>query len=180
MKKISIFFLTLILTCSMAGTALAADYGYVYPDYVPVSGGAFCEVKSSIGTVSLVFPLEYQNGYFGFVDSGSASIGNIYNNTIYGYLYTGSGSVYQVRASYGERIEYQTDQGYPYNQWLPLNITQILNTNIQFIDLTDQGRQTDFQKYEFSVNEKFLLSLIAICAFSTNLTIFLRCRNGSN
>ena len=164
----------------MAGTALAAEYGYEYPEYVPVSGGAFVEVKSSIGTVSLVFPIEYQNGYFGFVDSGSASIGNIYNNTIYGHLYTRSGTVYQVRTSYGERIEYQTEQGYPYNNWVTLNISQILNTNIQFIDLTDQGRQTDFQKYEFTVNEKFLLSLIAICAFSTNLTIFLRCRNGSN
>lgn len=180
MKKISIFFLTLIITISMAGTAYAAEYGYEYPEYVPVSGGAFVEVKSSLGTVALVFPFEYKNGYFGFVDSGSASIGNVFNNTIYGHLYTRSGTVYQVRASYGERIEYQTEQGYPYNQWVTLNISQILNTNIQFIDLTDQGRQTDFQKYDFSYNDIFLYSLLIVCTFVIVIAFLMRSKYGYN
>lgn len=180
MKKISLFFLTLLLTISMAGTAYGADYGYKYPDYVPVSGGAFVEVESSLGTVALVFPNNYKNGYFGFVDRGSASIGNISNNTISGYLYTGSGQSYSVRASYGELIEYNTNSGYPYNQWVDLRITKILNTNINFIDLTDEGRQTDFQKYDFSVDLIFLYSLIVVCTFFVILTIWLRCRNGNH
>ena len=164
---------------SMAGTVYAADYGYDYPGYVSVSGGAYVEVESSLGTVTLVFPNNYKNGYFGFVDRGSSSIGNISNNTISGYLYTRSGSVYQVRAPYGERIEYQTNQGYPYNQWVELNITDILNTNIQFIDLTGEGRQTNFQKYDFTVSEMFLYSLIIICTLCIILTILVRRRNGN-
>lgn len=180
MKKAFVFLFTLIiLIVSSAGTVYAADYGYEYPDYVPVSGGAYIEAQSSLGTVSLVFPTDYKDGYFGFVDSGTASVGNISDNTIYGTVYTRSGQSYSVRAAYGELIEYQTNSGYPYNQWIDLNMSEIMNTNIQLIDLTGQGRQTDFQKYEFSPEEIFLFSEIAVCTFVLIVVICMRCRNGN-
>lgn len=169
MKKFFIFLSTfLIINCALFTTAYAAEYGYEYPDYVPVSGGAYIEAQSSLGTVTLVFPIDYKDGYFGFVDSGTASVGNLSNNTIYGTLYTRSGASYSIRAAYGELIEYQTNSGYPYNQWLYLNLTEILNTNIQLVDLTDQGRETEFQYYDFTYEEKFFaaeifLGIFAIC-----------------
>lgn len=166
MKKITIFFVTLV-TCLIAAIPVsAADYGYEYPDYVSVSGGAYVEVKSSLGTVSLVFPSEYKDGYFGFSGSGF-NICNIYGGTISGYLYTSNSTRYNIRASYGSIVQYQDNNGYPYYEWHDLNINQILNTNIQFTDLTDLDRQTDFQKYDFSVNEIFLYSLLIV------LTVFI-------
>lgn len=156
MKKLLVFLFTfIILNCAFISTAYAAEYGYEYPDYVPVSGGAYIEAQSSIGTVALVFPIDYKDGYFGFVDSGAASVGNLSRNTIYGTLYTRNNQSYEVRASYGELVEYQPGNSYPYNQWVELSLSKILNTNIQLIDLTEQDRQTDFQYYDFTYKEKF-------------------------
>lgn len=180
MRKLFIFLSTfLIINCAFYTTAYAADYGYEYPDYIPVSGGAFVEVQSSLGTVALVFPIDYKDGYFGFVDSGSASVGNLSNNTIYGTLYTRSGASYSIRAPYGELIEYQTNSSYPYNQWVDLSMSEILNTNIQLIDLTDQGRETEFQYYDFTYKEKFFAIEIFLGVFVVCLIIILGVKNGN-
>lgn len=181
MKKLFIFLCTfIILNSAFISTAYAAEYGYEYPDYVPVSGGAYIEAESSLGTVTLVFPIDYKDGTFGFIDSGVASVCNLTRNTVYGYVYTRNNQSYEVRAAYGELIEYQLDDRYPYNEWTDLRLTQILNTNIQLIDLTEQGRQTDFQKYEFTYQEKFFISLIAVCTFSVNLVMVLKGSKNGN
>lgn len=180
MKKILVFLATLVvLNFAFSSTAFAADYGYEYPDYVPVSGGAFFEVKSSLGTVAVVFPIDYKDGYFGFVDSGSGSVGNISRSTINGYVYTRNGQVYTLRAVYGEYLEYQTNNFS--RDWVTLNITEILNTNINLVDLTDQGRETEFQYYDFSYQEKFFAGLIVL-VFACNavLIVFLGVRYGNN
>ena len=54
MKKIiSIFSVFLVLVFS-ALPCFAAEYSTEFPSYVPISGGAFFEVKSSLGQITFV------------------------------------------------------------------------------------------------------------------------------
>lgn len=151
MKKCLLFLLTLIICCSFAFPVLAATYGNDFPSYVPVSGGAYIEVESSVGTATLVFPSQYQNGYFGFAGRSGSNVCNIYGGTISGYLYTASGQTYSVRSSYGNLIEWRSNS-YPYD-YTDLNITSIKNTNISLIDLSGDRENTvlDFSPFQIIV-----------------------------
>ena len=56
MKKIiSIFAVVLVLVFS-ALPCFAVEYSTKFPSYVPISGGAFFEVKSSLGQITFVCP----------------------------------------------------------------------------------------------------------------------------
>lgn len=162
MKKISIFVLTLILCCSLSFSALAADYGTEYPSYIPISGGAYFEVKSSVGSVSFVFPYNYKDGYFGFFGSGS-NITNIYSGTINGTMYTSSGSSYSCRAQYGENLQYRSNS-YPYD-WVDVTTSSILNSNCDFIDLSDNDRQNDSIIYDFTPFQQMIAILLGFVVF---------------
>lgn len=157
-KKILIFLSSLIIIFSAFPiSAFAADYPDEYPKNIPYSGGAYIYAYSStFGNCSLVFPLEYKNGYFGFVGSGSADVGNLTNSTIYGTVYTSNSRSYQIRASSWGNIEYRADNNY---NWYSVNLTEIKATNIDLIDYQcDRG--TSFQKFNFKYEDKFIIFIL--------------------
>ena len=167
MKKIiSIFAVFLVLVFS-ALPCFAVEYSTDFPSYVPISGGAFFEVKSSLGQITFVCPNNFKNGYFGFSGNGN-NICNISNSTVSGYIFTSSGSSYQARFTALGTLEYRTSSG-SYYEYRDVTITEILNTNVTFID--DKGdRQTD--NYFLSKENIFLYTLLLVCASCSVLSLF--------
>ena len=167
MKKIiSIFAVVLVLVFS-ALPCFAVEYSTKFPSYVPISGGAFFEVKSSLGQITFVCPNNFKNGYFGFSGNGN-NICNISNSTVSGYIFTSSGSSYQARFTALGTLEYRTSSG-SYYEYRDVTITEILNTNVTFID--DKGdRQTD--NYFLSKENIFLYSILLVCASCSVLGLF--------
>lgn len=167
MKKIiSIFAVFLVLVFS-ALPCFAVEYSTKFPSYVPISGGAFFEVKSSLGQITFVCPNNFKNGYFGFSGNGN-NICNISNSTVSGYIYTTSGSSYQARFTALGTLEYRTSSG-SYHEYRDVTITEILNTNVTFID--DKGdRQTD--NYFLSKEDIFLFTLLFVCTSCSVLGLF--------
>ena len=167
MKKIiSIFAVVLVLVFS-ALPCFAVEYSTKFPSYVPISGGAFFEVKSSLGQITFVCPNNFKNGYFGFSGTGN-NICNISNSTVSGYIFTSSGSSYQARFTALGTLEYRTSSG-SYYEYRDVTITEILNTNVTFID--DKGdRQTD--NYFLSKEDIFLYTLLLVCASCSVLGLF--------
>lgn len=167
MKKIiSIFAVFLVLVFS-ALPCFAVEYSTDFPSYVPISGGAFFEVKSTLGQIAFVCPNNFKNGYFGFSGNGN-NICNISNSTVSGYIYTASGNSYQARFTALGTLEYRTSSG-SYYEYMDVTITEILNTNVTFID--DKGdRQTD--NYFLSKEDIFLYTLLLVCASCSVLGLF--------
>lgn len=167
MKKIiSIFVVVLVLVFS-ALPCFAVEYSTKFPSYVPISGGAFFEVKSTLGQITFVCPNNFKNGYFGFSGNGN-NICNISNSTVSGYIYTSSGNSYQARFTALGNLEYRTSSG-SYYEYKDVTITDILNTNVTFID--DKGdRQTD--NYFLSKENIFMYSLLFVIASCSVLSLF--------
>lgn len=167
MKKIiSIFAVVLVLVFSVL-PCFAVEYSTDFPSYVPISGGAFFEVKSSLGQITFVCPNNFKNGYFGFSGNGN-NICNISNSTVSGYIYTTSGNSYQARFTSLGNLEYRTSSG-SYYEYIDVTITEILNTNVTFID--DKGdRQTD--NYFLSKENIFLYTILLVCASCSVLGLF--------
>lgn len=167
MKKIiSIFAVVFVLVFS-ALPCFAVEYSTDFPSYVPISGGAFFEVKSSLGQITFVCPNNFKNGYFGFSGNGN-NICNISNSTVSGYIFTASGNSYQARFTALGTLEYRTSSG-SYYEYRDVTITEILNTNVTFID--DKGdRQTD--NYFLSKENIFLYSLLFVIASCSVLSLF--------
>lgn len=157
-KKLLVFFVTIIAIFSaFPVSALAADYPDEYPQNIPYSGGAYIYANSdTFGVCTIVFPVEYKDGYFGFVGSGRAAVGNLSNNTIYGTLYVSNTRSYQIRASSWGNIEYRADNNY---NWYNINLTEIKATNINLIDY-QSDRGTSFQKFDFDYEDKFIIFLL--------------------
>lgn len=167
MKKIISIFVVLLVLVFSALPCFAVEYSTDFPSYVPISGGAFFEVKSSIGQITFVCPNNFKNGYFGFSGSGN-NICNISNSTVSGYIYTASGNSYQARFTALGTLEYRTSSG-SYYEYRDVTITDILNTNVTFID--DKGdRQTD--NYFLSKENIFLYTLLFVCASCSVLGLF--------
>lgn len=175
MKKIISIFAVLLVLVFSALPCFAVEYSTDFPSYVPISGGAFFEVKSSIGQITFVCPYNFKNGYFGFSGNGN-NICNISNSTVSGYIYTTSGSSYQARFTALGNLEYRTSSG-SYYEYRDVTITEILNTNVTFID--DKGdRQTD--NYFLSKENIFLYTLLFVCSSCSVLGLFFsRKRRGS-
>lgn len=167
MKKIISIFAVLLVLVFSALPCFAVEYSTEFPSYVPISGGAFFEVKSSFGQITFVCPNNFKNGYFGFSGNGN-NICNISNSTVSGYIYTSSGSSYQARFTALGTLEYRSSSG-SYYEYRDVTITEILNTNVTFID--DKGdRQTD--NYFLSKENIFLYTLLLVCASCSVLGLF--------
>ena len=167
MKKIILIFAVVLVLLFSALPCFAVEYSTDFPSYVPISGGAFFEVKSSLGQITFVCPNNFKNGYFGFSGTGN-NICNISNSTVSGYIYTSSGSSYQARFTALGTLEYRTSSG-SYYEYRDVTITEILNTNVTFID--DKGdRQTD--NYFLSKEDIFLYTLLLVCASCSVLGLF--------
>ena len=167
MKKIISIFAVVLVFVFSALPCFAVEYSTDFPSYVPISGGAFFEVKSSLGQITFVCPNNFKNGYFGFSGNGN-NICNISNSTVSGYIYTSTGNSYQARFTSLGTLEYRTSSG-SYYEYRDVTITEILNTNVTFID--DKGdRQTD--NYFLSKENIFLYSLLFVCASCSVLGLF--------
>lgn len=167
MKKIISIFAVFLVFVFSALPCFAVEYSIDFPSYVPISGGAFFEVKSSLGQITFVCPNNFKNGYFGFTGSGN-NICNISNSTVSGYIYTTSGNSYQARFTSLGTLEYRTSSG-SYYEYRDVTITDILNTNVTFID--EKGdRQTD--NYFLSKENIFLYTLLFVCASCSVLGLF--------
>lgn len=167
MKKIISIFAVLLVLVFSASPCFAVEYSTKFPSYVPISGGAFFEVKSSLGQITFVCPNNFKNGYFGFSGNGN-NICNISNSTVSGYIYTSTGNSYQARFTSLGTLEYRTSSG-SYYEYRDVTISEILNTNVTFID--DKGdRQTD--NYFLSKENIFLYTLLLVCASCSVLGLF--------
>lgn len=175
MKKIILIFAVVLVLAFSALPCFAVEYSTEFPSYVPISGGAFFEVESSLGKITFVCPNNFKNGYFGFSGTGN-NICNISNSTVSGYIFTASGNIYQARFTSLGTLEYRTSSG-SYYEYRDVTITKILNTNVTFID--DKGdRQTD--NYFLSKENIFLYTLLLVCASCSVLSLFFSRRRRGN
>lgn len=148
MKRKILFFFSLIMALAVPSVAFAEEYGSTYPDYVPVSGGAYIEVQSTLGRGALVFSSEYKDGYFGFYGTGY-SVANITKNTVNGTYYSSSGTAYNVRLSAMGEAQYYREVTTTRYEWTKLSISKIYNTNCKFQDLKDdRGNVIDLFNYD--------------------------------
>ena len=129
--------LVLLSVCCLP--VCAVEYSTEYPSYVPISGGAYIKVQSTLGRGALVFPNQYQNNTFGFSGSG-LNLCNITYSTVSGYFYPASGSPVQVRFQRYSTLEYYYENGSWGNEWRAVTVSAIYNTNVRFIDNTTLTR----------------------------------------
>lgn len=166
MKKIIAFLVLLSVLCL---PVCAVEYSTEYPIYVPISGGAYIEVQSSLGRGTLIFPNQYQNDTFGFSGSG-LNLCNITYSTVSGYFYPSSGKPVQVRFQRYATLEYYRESSSSWNgEWLPVTTSAIYNTNVRFIDNTSLTRAQegpvfdDGQRTMIPLLIALLLAIIGIC-----------------
>lgn len=159
-KYIVSFLLSLIFAFSIPVTVYAAEYGSEYPDYVKFSGGAYIEVQSAIGRGTIVLQDTYKTGYIGFTGD-SYYLCNLSNSTITGRFVTTNGTVYNCRFSSFEAPQYYQDSGMS-GQWRYLNTSDVLNTNVELIDLTDKDRGNLIDIFDHNVFYYTILALVSI------------------
>lgn len=157
MKKLLPLFMG-VLMCVFTVAVSAQTYSVAFPAYVPVSGGAWCEVATAQGRLCIVLPSDYRAGYFGFSGSGH-NVANITGSTISGTAYAQNGFSYyenpdsvQCRFTRMNTLEvytpYRSTSGNTSYRWESLPITAIYNTNMDFTDETGGNRQNDSFRYD--------------------------------
>lgn len=148
------------MLCCFGSTSFAADYDMLIPSYVPYSGGAFFEVyDSNLGKVSCVFPLDFQNGTFGFNGSGT-NIYNLTNSTINGYVVTSNGTVYTARAQRLSYVEYRLSTTTSTYTALSPDMTTLKASNINFVtDNPELYNDSYFNRDNYIVT---MLTLLAV------------------
>lgn len=165
-KKLLLFLISLISIVNIFSfPAYGMEYKNNFPDYLNFTGGCYCEVESTSGTVALVFPIEYKSNTFGFDGHSGFNICNCTNSTVYGRAVLANGKEYYLRFQSFGTAEIRTDNGY--NQYEYLTINNILNTDIDFMDNSSSDRQSDevFDGYKFSFDEMFYISLAVFGLF---------------
>lgn len=104
-----------------------------YPSGAPLSGGVYMHVTTrALGELLIYVPSNYQSKAFTF-ESGTKEVINITSSTITAYV-VGQAD-YSFRWSSFGRLQYRRNtSGYTYED---VNITNILNTNIVFVESND-------------------------------------------
>lgn len=174
MWKRSLMFL-LLLSLTLPFTILpvcAADYDTKLPSYVPYSGGAFFEVfDENLGTVTCVFPVDFQNDTFGFNAAGT-DVYNLTNSTVNGYVVSANGTVYTARASRLSFVEYRYSTNTSYYTALEPKKGTMKASNINFItDDPDLYNDSYFDRENFII---ILLVILCICEASNVLLSLFR------
>lgn len=147
----------------------AQSYDKSFPSYVPASGGAWAEVATSQGRVTVVFPLDFRVGFIGFMGDGY-NIANLTNSTINGtvfhqssFNYYGSPSSVQCRISRMGELEvyepYQSTYGSTSYRWTSLPTSEIFSTNIAFVD-DKADRRNDVYRYD--TTQKVLILIFCL------------------
>ena len=162
----------IILNCYTVISAGALQYNDYYPSYIPFVGAAYVEVNSSLGQGSIVISSTQKQNYLS-IGSGSSNIYNCSSSTVSGVFRTAQGVDYNIRATAFNSFQYAVTNGYQ-TIYEPLNVTQILSTNIEFVDYSGQNKQND-NFYFGSVLEKatFIISLLGFLSLILLLFILL-------
>lgn len=175
----SIVVILLVITC-LNLFVFAEDYSSKYPDYLPTSSCAFIEVQTSeLGQGTLIFSIDKQFDTFSFYGNGY-NISNQTASNVSGYFIKKSNKEsYSVRLRSLNTIQYQTNSSFGGNQYVDLTVTNILNTNVQFNDLTDNNRNNSIVNISneiFPIYVVILISSFFICV----LLLILIYRRSSN
>lgn len=168
-KLIASFFLLSVLSLPVC----AMEYSTEYPSYLPISGGAYIEVQSTLGSGTLVFPREFQTDTFGFSGS-SFNLFNLTNVTVSGRFYTASGRDYRVRLSAFSTLEYYSESSGWGGEWLSMSTSSIQNTNVRFIDNTTLTRAQESPV--FDDGQRTMIPLLIVLLFVSVIGICLGVR----
>lgn len=152
----------LVITC-LSPCVFAEEYSNRFPDYLPTSACAFIEVRTSeLGEGTLIFSIDKQFDTFSFVRNGY-NISNQTNSNVSGYFIKKSNKAsYTVRLRSLDSLQYQQNSGIGGSQYVDLTVTQILNTNVQFTDLTENGRGNSINKISWEALPIFI-ALVLLC-----------------
>lgn len=151
----------LVITC-LSPCVFAEEYSDNYPNYLPTNSCAYIEVQTTqLGQGTLIFSIDKQFDTFSFYQN-SYNISNQTNSTVSGYFIKKSNSEsYTVRLRSLNTLQYQTNSSFGGSQYADLTVTQILNTNVQFDDLSENGRGNTVNKVSWE-NKPLFTSLIVI------------------
>lgn len=121
------------LTVQAQQVLLSAPENNDYPSGAPLAGGVYMQVTTSaLGELLIYVPSNYQSKAFTF-ESGAKEVINITSSTITAYVVDQAD--YSFRWSSFGRLQYRRNSGsYSYED---VNITDILNTNIVFVESND-------------------------------------------
>ena len=121
------------LTVQAQQVLLSAPENNDYPSGAPLAGGVYMQVTTSaLGELLIYVPSNYQSKAFTF-ESGTKEVINITSSTITAYVVDQAD--YSFRWSSFGRLQYRRNSGsYSYEY---VNITDILNTNIVFVESND-------------------------------------------
>lgn len=140
-RSLSIIFGILLIFISSV-PSFAYTYTNDYPAYLPYVGAKYVEVQSSsLGKCSLVLSASVPDSYIS-IGSNNNQLYNNTSSTLYGIVRTVNGTDYSVRFSAFSTPEYYTAGSYN-PVYTSLNVTQIYNTNIKFVDYNDTDKQND-------------------------------------
>lgn len=157
--------LSLCLVVMISVPVCAESYSTDFPEYVPISGGAWLEVNSDAGEMTVLVPADFLYDTFSFSGNGY-NVVNVTDNTVTGVAYSSStfdyyGSPTRVQCRFQSfdtlqlYVPYQSGMGNTSYRWMDVDIDEILNTSIRFMD-DKADRQND--NYKYSTGE-----IIGIC-----------------
>lgn len=118
------------LTVQADTVLMSAPENNEYPSGAPLAGGVYMQVTTqALGELLIYVPSNYQSKSFTF-ESSSKEVINITSSTITAYVVDQAS--YSFRWSSFGRLQYRRNSGsYSYED---VNITDILNTNIVFVE----------------------------------------------
>lgn len=121
------------LTVQADTVLMSAPENNDYPSGAPLAGGVYMQVTTrALGELLIYVPSNYQSKAFTF-ESGSKEVVNITSATITAYVVDQAS--YSFRWSSFGRLQYRRNtSGYTYED---VNITDVLNTNIVFVESND-------------------------------------------
>lgn len=172
MKKLVSLILAVGVMIGGNAAVFAQSYDRDFPAYVPVSGGAWAEVNTSQGVATVVVPGDYIADSLGFTGTGyqlASVINTTINGTIYAqdqFGYYGSPESLQCRFTRMSGLEvyapYRNSYGSTSYEWEELPTTEVLNTNIAFVDDTELDRQNDYYRYD-RIEKLLILIFVVLC-----------------
>lgn len=125
---------------------ISSAYSNQLPAYLgSFPDAAYIELNTSnFGRCAFVLPVSYQT------ETISYNGNKIYNSTastLYGYLVTQNGTVYDIRAQRLSNFQYAYTSGYQ-TQYVDINYSEIYNTNIRFTNADSDNEFVKLNPYQ--------------------------------
>lgn len=170
-------FIAVILTVISAMPVFSIYYSDDYPDYIPFVGGKYIEVNTSLGVGSIIISSSVPDKYLS-VGRNNSYIYNTSSSTVNGVFRLRNGTDYSIRFPAFDVAQYYTSGSYN-PTYTTLTITQILNTNIEFLDYSGSDKQND--SFTFGNNVERFDSVCGVfsclCSILILIVLFWRLRN---